>query len=77
MGATPQIGKAIGKEAALDAVEAKVKPIGARRGGQRVGARLLVAGAVLSHGGDELAGDEGEGFEVVEDEFEVVSLREL
>ena len=70
-----QVGQVVGEETALDAVHAQLEAVAVGGGGQRVGAGLLLAVGVLGHGGDELAGGEGEAFELVEDELEVVALR--
>jgi hypothetical protein len=51
-----QVGKVIGKEAALNAIHAEIKVIPAGRGGDGVGPGLLLAGRVDSQEGNKLSG---------------------
>ena len=67
----------VGEEAAFDAVDAEVEAILFGRGGDGVGAGLLLAVWVSGHGRDELAGRKGETLHAVEDELELVALGDL
>ena len=69
-----EIGEVVGKESLGHAVDAKLEVVGVGCGGNGVGAGLLLAVGISGDGGDELAGDEGKGLEIVENEIEVVAL---
>ena len=74
-GQVGQVGQVIGKEAFLHPVHAQFKDILAGRRRDRIGASLHLALRVLGHGGDELAGGILKALKLVDDEHEVVALR--
>src|SRR6201999_509693 len=69
-----QVGKMIGEETVLDAIDAKREAVRFRGGGDGVGAGLLLAVRIRSYGGDELAGGVGKGFFILKGKIEVVAL---
>ena len=72
-----EIGEVVGEESAFDAVDAKLKMIAARGGGDGVGARLLLAVGVLGHGRDELARRKRKALLPFDDKVEVITLGDL
>ena len=56
------------------AVDAEVEVIGVGSGGDGVSAGLLFSFGIRGYGRDELAGDEREGMQFIENEIEVVTL---
>lgn len=72
-----KIAEQVREESASHAVNAEVKLIGARRGGDGIGAGVRLAGDIIDDHGDELAGNEVKGAEFVDREFEMEALRRL
>jgi len=69
-----EIGEVVGEESLGHAIDAEFEVVDVGGGSDGVGAGLLLAVGIGGDGGDELAGDEGEGFQFVENEIEVVTL---
>jgi hypothetical protein len=69
-----QVGEEVGKESAFDAVGADVEDVAAGRGGDGVGAGLLLAVGIGRDHGDELAGFEGEVVGAFNDKLEMKCL---
>jgi hypothetical protein len=69
-----EIGEVVGEEAVGNSIDAEFEVIAIGRGGDGVGAGLLLAVGISGYGGDELAGVEGEGFQILKNKIEVVAL---
>ena len=72
-----QVREAIGKEASLNPIQAEIEAIAVGRRSKRISAGLLLALGVLFHSRNKLTGSEWKILQLIDDEFEMKTLRRL